>query len=789
MRYSEDLIEKLRDSNDIVEIIGRHTILKSSGRSCMGLCPFPSHKEKSPSFSVSQDKQLYHCFGCGKSGNLYSFLRDYYGYSFVESIEYLAKRSGIPLPKASAGEQGRENNRKELKEILSVALDQFTNNLKSLSSDHKVIVYLKHRGFDENSIKHLKIGWAQDSWDKLTIDLQKRGLSLERASELGLVKKRTKGSGYYDGFRARVMFPVFSFSNEVVGFGGRVLGDEKPKYINSSESDVFKKGRIFYGQNWASPYIRQENETIVVEGYTDWISLFVAGVKNVLATMGTSLTEEHGKKIKTLCSKVLCLFDGDQAGKKASERALIHLFRSGLMVRGVFLDQGEDPDSFVKNRSLKDVRSTLNAASDLFLQLLDQRLTDFQARPDEKIETLNWSAQILSQIPYGSPLVSLYIQEIESRLFIDKNVIQSEIRKAQKEVQTQRKTQKEVQTQRKAQREVQTQRKAQREVQTQRKTQKEVQTQRKAQREVQTQRKAQREVQTQRETQRKTQKETQKKAQQSSNSQFSSPQQQSIKFNEKSSEKLNEEPSKSSEKLNEEPSKSPEKLNEEPLESPEKLNKEPSESPPSEPLPPEPLPSESLPPEPPPSESLPFEPLPPEPPPSESLPFEPPPFEPLPPESPPPEPIGQPRRRQVFLGYKKNNPEYVLFSLSLSDPKLFKEAINAELCFTDPGAQFLWGLANDRYGQDSQSFDRFKRVESYLANYCSNPEVLTLTMEEPYSRFDKEQKNEIFHECLHRVKNQKMNHESKRMSQKMGPTTDQEDLEHFMELQRKKRNL
>ena len=203
------------------------------------------------------------------------------------------------------------------------------------------------------------------------------------------------------------------------------------------------------------------------------------------------------------------------------------------------------------------------------------------------------------------------------------------------------------------------------------------------------------------------------------------------------------------------PSQSLEKLNEEPSEPFKKLNKEP--------------------PEPPPSESL------------EKLNEEPP--EPPPPESPPPEPIGQPRRRQVFLGYKKNNPEYVLFSLSLSDPKLFKEAINAELCFTDPGAQFLWGLANDRYGQDSQSFDRFERVESYLANYCSNPEVLTLTMEEPYSRFDKEQRNEIFHECLHRVKNQKMNHESKRMSQKMGPTTDQEDLEHFMELQRKKRNL
>jgi DNA primase len=563
----------------------------------MGLCPFPDHKENSPSFSVSQDKQLYHCFGCGKSGNLYSFLRDYYGYSFTESVEYLAKRAGIPLPKVSQEERGKEDNRKELKAILSVALEQFVRNLKTLPENHEVLNYLKTRGFDESSVKHLKIGWAKDSWDEITNELRKRGLSLEKAAELGLVKKKRQGSGYYDGFRARVMFPVFSFSNEVVGFGGRVLGDEKPKYINSPESDVFKKGRIFYGQNWSSPYIRQENEVIVVEGYTDWISLFVSGVKNVLATMGTALTEEHGKRIKTWCSKVLCLFDGDDAGKNASERALKHLFKSGLMVRGVFLDQGEDPDSFVKKRSLEEVKETLSKAQDLFLQLLDQRLNDFQARPDQKIEALNWSTEILSQIPQGSPLLPLYVQELESRLILDKKVILEEILKAQR----------------------------------------------------------------------------------GQNSQFAKPSNSSTGGQK------------------------------------------------------------------------------------------------------PPEP-----RKQVRINYKKNNPEYILFSLALSDSKLFNEAIAAKLVFSDPGTQFLWVLAKDKYGQAGQSFGR---VESYLASFLSNPEALTLTMEKPYSHLDKEQKNEIFHECLHRVKNQKVSFESKKMSQNMGPTTDEKDLERFMELQRKKRNL
>ena len=597
MRYSEDLIEKIREANDLIEIIGRHTLLKPSGRSHMGLCPFPSHREKSPSFSVSQEKQLYHCFGCDKSGNLYSFLRDYYGYSFTESIEYLAKRAGIPLPKPSFQDQGREHHKKELKEILSVALERFTDNLKNLSQNHEVVSYLKRRDFDEDSIKYLKIGWAKDSWDQLTDDLRKRGLSLEKALELGLVKKKKQESGYYDGFRARVMFPVFSFSNEVIGFGGRVLGDEKPKYINSPESDLFKKSRIFYGQNWASPYIRQENEVVVVEGYTDWISLFVSGIKNVLATMGTALTDEHGRRIKTWCSKALCLFDGDEAGKKASERALVHLFKSGLMVRGVFLNQGDDPDSFVKKRSFEEVRGILDKAPDLFLQLLDQRLVDFQARPDQKIEALNWSSQILAQIPQGSPLRPLYIQELQSRLFIDKKVIVSELIKVQKV----------------------------------------------------------------------------------SDSQFS---------------KLQKE-SRSNER--------------------------------------------------------------------------------------PPETI-----KQVSLKYKRNNPEYILFSLALSDPKLFIEVVNANLSFSDPGAQFLWSLTKDKYGQGGSNFDR---VESYLASYCGNPEALTLTMEKPYSHLDQKQKNEIFHECLHRVKNQQASYESKKMSQNMGPTTDQKDLEHFMELQRKKRNL
>lgn len=602
MKFSDDFIEKLRESNDILDLIGRHTVLKSSGRSHMGLCPFPDHQEKSPSFSVSQDKQLYHCFGCGKSGNIYSFLRDYYGYSFPESIEFLAKIAGIPMPERTQEEVKSTDRKKVYTSILNFTMEHFNKNLKELGENHQVFKYLQSREMsDSKIIENIKIGWAKDSWDDLVRALQSEGLSLEAASEQGLVKKKKSGQGYFDGFRARVMFPVFSFSGEVVGFGGRVLGDEKPKYINSPESSVFKKGKIFYGQNWASPYIRQEDEVVLVEGYTDWISLFKKGIKNVLATMGTSLTESHGRKISNWCSKALCLFDGDEAGAKASERALINLLPAGLLVRGVFLPKGEDPDSFIKLNGLEKTKKILKNSEDLFLQLLDAKLRGFSGKPHEKVETLKWVGFILSHLSKESSLMSLYIQEVDSRLNLGAGTIKQEILKALKDSSVG-----------------------------------------------------------------------------PSESQKPTPKKPVKPYNDDNSKKV------------------------------------------------------------------------------------------------------------VRIGYKKNHPEYILFSLAIANKPLLEEALKEEISFTDPGTDFLWSLSADKYRQNRQ---KSVNIEAYLASFCANPEALTLTLEKPYSQLNEEQIKDIFHECLAKVKRNNMKSESQKMRKKMGPSSDEEDLKRFMELQRKKRDL
>ncbi len=436
MQFSQDFIEKVRDANDIVEIIRRHTVFKQSGRSLMGLCPFPNHSEKSPSFSVSQEKQLYNCFGCGKSGNIYSFLRDYYGYSFLESIEYLAKKAGIPL----LIESGKPIDSKEKdneKKALNVALEFFRTQLKQLNPDHSALQYLKNRGMgDPQAIHTLHLGWAPDSWSELRDFLNTKKVPLKTAFKVGLLKFKKEKNSYYDVFRGRVIFPVFSFSGEILGFGGRVLGNEQPKYLNSCESSLFKKSKILYGQNWASSAIRQKDEALIVEGYTDWISLYLGGFKNVLGTMGTALTIDHGRQLKRWCSKVICVFDGDEAGRRGSERGLVNLFASGIMARGVFLPEGEDPDSFLKKNGAKFFTKTLKDAEDLFLQLLDERLRGFSGKTHEKIEILSWSVKILAYLQPSSPLLAVYLSEVDARLRLGMLVIKQELKKEYRLVKT-----------------------------------------------------------------------------------------------------------------------------------------------------------------------------------------------------------------------------------------------------------------------------------------------------------------------------------------------------------------
>ncbi|MBY0386446.1 DNA primase, partial [bacterium] len=265
MKFNQDFIEQVRDANNIVDIIGQYTELKGRGHQFMGLCPFPDHHEKSPSFSVSENKQVYHCFGCKKSGNAYTFLQSHSGLSFTDAVEFLARRANIPMPETFE-ESKEKTNKSTFFRINKFAAAFFHRQLKSLPETHLLKKYLAHRDLDETTIDEMKLGYAGDNWSDLYEFFREKNVPLDEAERLGLIKP--KKNGYFDLFHHRLIFPIFSTQEDVVGFGGRVLDKEqKPKYLNSPESPVFHKGRTFYGLNFAAKAIRQLDRVVIVEGY------------------------------------------------------------------------------------------------------------------------------------------------------------------------------------------------------------------------------------------------------------------------------------------------------------------------------------------------------------------------------------------------------------------------------------------------------------------------------------------------------------------------------------------
>ncbi|MEM7646911.1 MAG: DNA primase, partial [Pseudomonadota bacterium] len=290
MRFDEHFIQKVIEANNVVGIIAQYTELKGRGDQHMGLCPFPDHNEKSPSFSVSESKQLYHCFGCKKAGNVITFLKTYNGFSFVESIEYLANRARIDLPKEPEknGVPRRrvsQDSKNQMFRANKFAAVFYHQKLKSLPKTHKLQSYLKKRNLAAEIIDDFRIGYAPEPWDELLKFLTSKGVPIAISQKLGLTRANKKG-GHFDLFRDRLMFPIFAIDSEVIGFGGRIIDQGQPKYINSVESDVFKKGQSFYGLEKSAKFIRTEDRVFVVEGYMDLLALYSRGIKNVVATLG-----------------------------------------------------------------------------------------------------------------------------------------------------------------------------------------------------------------------------------------------------------------------------------------------------------------------------------------------------------------------------------------------------------------------------------------------------------------------------------------------------------------------
>lgn len=420
MRFPSDFIDKVSEANNLVDVIGSYTQLKVAGGGLMGRCPFPDHPEKTASFSVSETKQVYHCFGCGKSGNIFTFLRDYQGLSFPDAVEYLAQKAGLPLPISTPREHKNQDEAHE-KKLLHIVNRQaqgfFFENLNSLPQDHSVRAYVARRGLNKETINEFNLGYAPPEWDRLVTFLRSQNVPLGLAEKLHLIRPRSSG-GHFDLFKDRLMFPIRNPLGEVVGFGGRIIDQGQPKYLNSPESPVFNKGKILYGLDLTAKHIRSQDQVIVVEGYMDLVALYQSGIKNVVAIMGTALTPEHGKLIKRLTKNVVLLLDGDDAGQAAAERSLPILLQADLHPRGLTLPDGLDPDDFLREKGVVSLRGFIDQAKDLASVCMGQWLVGFAGEASQKIQFVDRLRELLAAVP-DPRLRDLYMLEGAKRIQVD----------------------------------------------------------------------------------------------------------------------------------------------------------------------------------------------------------------------------------------------------------------------------------------------------------------------------------------------------------------------------------
>ena len=363
MFYSDDVIEEVRSRNDVVDLIGSYIKLTKKGSSYFGLCPF--HNEKSPSFSVSRDKQMYYCFGCGAGGNVLTFVMEYENYTFVEAMKYLAERAGIKLPETEGTEEQKriQNKRQRLLEINKTAAQYFYYQLKSKNGVN-ARAYFEKRRLCAETIAHFGLGFSNPYRDDLYRFLQRKGFDDRILKESGLVDIDEKQGGH-DRFWNRVMFPIMDVNNKVIGFGGRVLGDGLPKYVNSPETLLFDKSRNLYGLNFART--SRQPFMIICEGYMDVIAMHQAGFTNAVASLGTAFTLQHGILLKRYTEEVRLAYDSDAAGIKAALRAIPILRSAGLRIRIIHMKPYKDPDEFIKNLGVEAFKDRIDAAENSFM--------------------------------------------------------------------------------------------------------------------------------------------------------------------------------------------------------------------------------------------------------------------------------------------------------------------------------------------------------------------------------------------------------------------------------------
>ena len=429
MLIPEEKIAEILAASDIFDVVSEAVILKKSGRNYFGLCPF--HSEKTPSFSVNPDKQIFHCFGCNAGGDVLSFVMQYHGISFLEAAKMLARKYNIIIetPKMNPEQRKAVHTRESLfrlnKKVMQAYTDFFKNPLKGSPARQ----YLERRGTSKQIIELFQIGYAPDAWDAIVHVLKQEKVSKGIAISSGLVLERKQKNGFYDRFRNRLMFPIFDINMQVAGFGGRVMDDSMPKYMNSPETPVYSKSRILYGLHAAKQACRRQDQVFIVEGYFDFLCLYQHGIKNSVASLGTALTREHVRILKGYATTMTLVFDSDDAGINAAKRSIDIFVQEGVDTRILVLPGNNDPDSYVMAHgrdAFLEIAGTAKTVMQFLLQLaLDTHGTSVEGR----IKILDEMKQHLAIIQ-DYAVRSIYVRELAETLNIDEKAVLEKVKDA-----------------------------------------------------------------------------------------------------------------------------------------------------------------------------------------------------------------------------------------------------------------------------------------------------------------------------------------------------------------------
>ena len=423
---SQEIIDQVQQRTNIVEIISNYLPLKRSGSNFKTLCPF--HHEKTPSFMVNPSKQIWHCFGCGLGGNVFSFVMKYENLEFPQAIRLLGKNAGVAVPEFSSQTTVQRSLNKNIYRINELAANYFHNNLLNQQKGKSARHYLRKREIADEIVDKFRLGFSLNLWDGFLRFARSKGEKEEFLSQAGMIIPRREG-GFYDRFRNRLIFPIFDLQERVIGFGGRVLNEDLPKYINSPETVLFNKGRCLYGLNLAKEQFRGKKYIIVVEGYMDNITLYRAGIRNTVATLGTALTSEHARMLKRYVPTIVIIYDADRAGENASLRGLDILIEEGLRVRIVRLPEGSDPDSYLISKGKEDFEKKIKQSQDLFGYKLDFLIAKYGTdKLEEQAEIIAEMLPTIARVD-NAVLRSGYVRQLAKRLSVNENSILLELKK------------------------------------------------------------------------------------------------------------------------------------------------------------------------------------------------------------------------------------------------------------------------------------------------------------------------------------------------------------------------